>query len=447
MLTSARLIASLISLVLILPLLLFFPSGLSAAADPGEKLRQVADSAKDATFSITFRHRVGNRLGKQQTALVKSRGDALYMRWTGNVRKGREVLIRPDFNGGKAWIKDGGPLSFSAVSLAPNDRSLAQDYRRPADYFTLKNVAADLLSWIAEGTVTSEGGGSFQIVGKDGSSYSLKLDSNGLPKSGEIKDGSGKVLETWSIANMKINSGLTDADFKWDNPDYGFPGYSPSGMFIDPQGLKSNLEKSWARVKDYSCVLYKQERIDTELQPEHRINLKFRKPLELYLNWIGGPKKGRQLLYREGGDGKMLVRESGLMGLAAVRISPDSKLAKSDTNHNVRELSIGNSIRIIHDNLVRALIAGQAEIHFRGADTLAGRRIYLVESFFPDHQANGYYAPRSLVGHDSLTGLPLKIVNYDEKGKVFERFEWRNLKINNGFADADFDPKNPDYSF
>lgn len=48
----------------------------------------------------------------------------------------------------------------------------------------------------------------------------------------------------------------------------------------------------YATVQDYSAIFLKRERINDTLLPLETIELKFAKPLKVYMKWLGGPGKG-----------------------------------------------------------------------------------------------------------------------------------------------------------
>ena len=49
------------------------------------------------------------------------------------------------------------------------------------------------------------------------------------------------------------------------------------------------------------------------------------------------------------------------------------------------------------------------------------------------------------VDHDYR--LPIYAEIFDWDGQLVERYGYRNLRLNPGLTDEDFNPKNPDYGF
>jgi hypothetical protein len=58
-----------------------------------------------------------------------------------------------------------------------------------------------------------------------------------------------------------------------------------------------------------------------------------------------------------------------------------------------------------------------------------------------------YYAARMLLWVDDELRLPIRAEIFDHDGLLYERYEHRDLRVNVGLTDADFDPANPEYDF
>src|SRR3954465_5830425 len=93
----------------------------------------------------------------------------------------------------------------------------------------------------------------------------------------------------------------------------------------------------------YSARMRKQERIKGKLLDAQVMAITVReRPQAVRMEVIDGPKKGRKVLYSEElrkkeGRG----REGGFLGIKALWLDLDSRLAKGDANHRVTELGSG----------------------------------------------------------------------------------------------------------
>ncbi|MCB9476075.1 MAG: DUF1571 domain-containing protein [Deltaproteobacteria bacterium] len=396
---------------------------------------------KDATYSVTFQHRVKGTMRDKETVTGKARLDgSIYMKWTGNRYKGRELLLVPGWNKGEAWIKEGGPLEFAAVSVEKGNPIIADDYRRGIEFLNVHSIYGEYQNYLKSGTVEVVAGGNGVKVTTPENIVTVIGEGGSVLKSITIADASGKVLEDYQISDYKLNPGLSDADFSVDNKAYGFPGYDATGIYVDPEMLKKNLKASYARVNDYTCILHKRELVDGKMQDLQHMAVKFKKPMSLYMKWQPGPHEGRQLIYVRGqNDNKAHVKEAGILGVVPVNLSLDSKLMKADTNHPLSEIDMGFTVDTIYKNLSKALVEGDVTLTFVGQRRLGNRVAYVVDAVHENVETKGYYAKRSVNAFDRATGLPIASKSYNTAGELFEEFEWTDLKLNVGLTDADFD--------
>ncbi|MBZ0272288.1 DUF1571 domain-containing protein [bacterium] len=423
--------------------------GSASAEDTTEaKLRAFADTliaTDDARITVRLRHNVGGKLRAEETVEMWAGPDgAMYAHWTGKAHKGRELVWRKDLAGGKAWIKEGGALDFAAVAIAPDDKVVARDYRGAITDYHPAAIGRRAAAYLDGGTITRD---DHAFVATKPSGESVRVVPNGdRPSSVVFKDAKGAtLLEEYHFDAWTAPAGLSAADFDPGNSAFGFPGVAPGGIFIDPVKLKNNLQGRYARVKGYTGKLEKRERVGGELQKTQFMFVKFRKPSDLYMKWYKGPHEGRELLFRAGQEDKMLVHEGGVLNVLNVRVDPQGDLVKKDTNHHILEIDLGFVVKTIYENLSRGIESGDMKLEFKGIEKIGDRYVYVVESTVP--AGKGYYAPKSVSGHDIETGFPVLSRSFDEKGQMFEEFIWTDLRLDPGLADADFDSENPEYKF
>ena len=99
------------------------------------------------------------------------------------------------------------------------------------------------------------------------------------------------------------------------------------------------------------------------------------------------------------------------------------------------------------ENFRRADAADEGALIDRGETSLDGRTVRVIESVLPPEKEKGYYCYRCVVSFDTHTGLPVKIQVYDWQDQLVEDYEYRDLEINPGLTDADFDRNNSAYNF
>jgi holo-[acyl-carrier protein] synthase len=206
------------------------------------------------------------------------------------------------------------------------------------------------------------------------------------------------------------------------------------------QGLAwADVVAAYEPVRDYTATYDKYERAidDGALQ---RINLSFRKPLDVRLEWQNEHGKVDQTaVYRQGqNDGKVLARKTGMVGgvLGLMKLDPTSGRALSDSRHPIMEVGIGHVI----DEASRAMKSGQVTSKPPVDDTLDGAH---VVRFDLEGAADGKLfgvegAKRVSIWVDPGLKLPVKAEVVDAAGRMLERHRFTNLKLNVGLTDQTF---------
>ncbi|MFO8057281.1 MAG: DUF1571 domain-containing protein [bacterium] len=206
--------------------------------------------------------------------------------------------------------------------------------------------------------------------------------------------------------------------------------------------------RTYEDIRSYSSILYKQERLGDKLQGKEKILLKYReKPRSIYMKWLDGPWKGRELVYNEAllGKGKVRVRESGALGIIPVTLSVDSAIAQRGSNHKVTEIGLKNLLDMIDENYRAATPNNDLERKNHGIEQLDGHNVYVMESVLPDDRSKGYYCHRIFHYIDYIRSLEIKARIYTFGNELYETYYYTRIKINPGLTDNDFDPDNPDY--
>jgi hypothetical protein len=213
------------------------------------------------------------------------------------------------------------------------------------------------------------------------------------------------------------------------------------------------LTESIARVTeiaDYTVTIHQVQRVAGKILPEEVLFVKFMRPNSLYIRWIGEVKNGREVLYREGSnDNKLLVHGGGVLRGLSLSLDPTSRLGMTDTRHPIHESSIIYMMEHLNTSLAysRSHPHEEVSIELIGDDTVFGREVKKIRLRFPYGDEYPYYAPESIFGIDTETLLPLFYSAFGTGGEFWEEYRFKNLRINNGLTDWDFDPENSDYSF
>ncbi len=224
------------------------------------------------------------------------------------------------------------------------------------------------------------------------------------------------------------------------------------GAAADPDdailGLLEQMQSSYAQVNDYQAIFHKQERVEGKLLPEETILLKFRKPLKIYMGWIGQPLKGTEALYVQGmNDNKLIAHRGGFLGMFTLSLDPKGPTAMEGNRHPITSVGFGFIIEQLKCDLDKALPHGEFQIVRMCEEAFKGRPATVVEARFAPREGRKYYASRMVIHIDRELQLPVGNAFYDEKDVLFERYYFTDVKLNVGLTDMDFSKSNKKYQF
>lgn len=215
-----------------------------------DRMIKASDAMVDGTWVVRMEEWKNGRMKPVQEVAVKYRRspEALYMHWVGDVSTGREVLWSPAVRSGDLYINTS-PL-IPNLSLSPTGSAATRDSRHPIWMVEIPRIAglvkagADHLSRHEDLTATHEDLGVQDIYGTRAHCYVVELpyaaapavlyapmirvclsEASGLPirfTAWADEDGARRQVEDYIFQEVKVNVGLSDADFDEDNPAYRF---------------------------------------------------------------------------------------------------------------------------------------------------------------------------------------------------------------------------------
>lgn len=216
------------------------------------------------------------------------------------------------------------------------------------------------------------------------------------------------------------------------------------------------------RINDYSATVVKRERIGGKVLDYEHMYVKIRqKPLSVYMYFLApSDLKGQEVIYVEGqNNGNMMAHGVGLKNtmFGTVPLKPDGPIAMRNQRYPITELGILNMTRRLVEVGEQDKKYGECEVKFYEGAKINGskngaRVCTCIEVIHPVPRRNFlFHLARIFV--DKELNLPIRYESYDwpkEAGgapELLEEYTYLNLKLNNGFTDADFDVKNPNYKF
>lgn len=220
---------------------------------------------------------------------------------------------------------------------------------------------------------------------------------------------------------------------------------------------RKGLASIQANIRDYSSTVVKRERIDGKLGEHEYMFAKIRQqPFSVYLLFLGPDAvKGQEVIYVDGrNDGNMLAHAgSGVRALVGtVALKPQSMLAMAGNRYPITELGVENLTKRLVEVADHDKQFGECDVNFYPNAKVNGRVCTCIQVSHPVPRRNFRFHLARVFIDDELT-IPIRYEAYDwpqEQGGqpvLMEEYTYMNVKINNGFTDADFDPKNTAYKF
>jgi len=210
-------------------------------------------------------------------------------------------------------------------------------------------------------------------------------------------------------------------------------------------------------MQDYSATMVKRERIDGKLGDHEYMFAKVRhEPFSVYLYFLAPDAvKGQEVLWVDGrNEGNMLAHAgSGVRAMVgSVSLKPDGVLAMQGNRYPVTEIGVENLAKRLVEVAEHDKQFGECEVNFFKDAKVNGRVCTCVQVVHPVPRRNfRFHLARVFIDDEYL--IPIRYEAYDwpqEQGGqpvLMEEYTYMNVKINNGFTDADFDPKNAAYKF
>ncbi len=223
------------------------------------------------------------------------------------------------------------------------------------------------------------------------------------------------------------------------------------------QGQES-LERCRREIRDYTCTLIAQERIDGQLQRVKCCQAKVKHhdepgadgngSISIYLKYKAPESiKGREVLWVDGqNDGKMLVRKGGSrLAFITALIEPTSEMATQNSRYTIHDFGIQRRVE-------RMIEFGECQTNVVEDVDVDGRPCRLFEVIHPERRDDlPFHCARVYI--DKELQLPTRFEAYDWPGEdddqpvLIERYAYCDLQLNVGLTPDDFDKNHSEYRF
>lgn len=270
---------------------------------------------------------------------------------------------------------------------------------------------------------------------------------------------------------------LNPSGSKEEETDVSIVGLDSSGKTKQPELAKDEhpldpalrvarnlLEHIQQNVDDYTAITFKRERIHGSLTAEEKLFCKIRNrklkegkqvvPLSVYLRFQQPEdKNGQEVIWIEGkNDGKLIAHTTGALGLVRFPLAPTGPIAMAGNRYPITDIGIENLVVKLIERGEKERKLDGCEVEFIEGVELNGRACTVIEVRHPEQKSEfDFYLAQFFI--DDELNVPLRYAAYtwpiEEGGEpvLEEEYTYRDLKLNVGLTDADFDPDNPDYDY
>lgn len=217
--------------------------------------------------------------------------------------------------------------------------------------------------------------------------------------------------------------------------------------------LLNKMMAASAKVEDYTCILTKQEYVKGKIRRMETIFMKHKKkPHSIYMKWIKKPFRDRECLYSEGKYNNKLKTHAGhgLISLfGTLSLDPKGGRAMKRNRHPITETGIFKIICILKKDFELAKKHPEHNVLYERFEKreIHGQPSICVFMVLPKGKKLGYYAYKVEICIHQELSLPTSVRIWDFIGRLVEFYTFREIKINVGLTDKDFDIKNKEYNF
>lgn len=206
------------------------------------------------------------------------------------------------------------------------------------------------------------------------------------------------------------------------------------------------------RIRDYTCMLTKQELLAGGLTEEQVAHVKFREgPFSVFMHMLTNPDRVRRVLYvrnrlvENGLEEALIEPESAIARLFvnSVRRPIHGTEARQASRRTIDEFGFANTLDLLIKYARMSAEAGRLDLRFTGVSEIDGRPTYVFERRLPRHEDPERWPDSLLIVHiDQEWELPVACYSYaDADGRsLLGKYIYTDITLNVGLQPADFEP-------
>ncbi|MGF6372047.1 hypothetical protein OKW40_004797 [Paraburkholderia sp. RAU6.4a] len=218
---------------------------------------------------------------------------------------------------------------------------------------------------------------------------------------------------------------------------------------LDPLALPRYIKEGPNDYPSYEFTMSRSERIRGIWpdKPDHMLVRVAHDPLRIYAKWLpDGAHAGQEIIYDESKrSDETYGHLGGIMNVMPLWTSLTGALARSQSNHSVRDLGTEYVADQYLSEGKKYTEAGLPRSVRIAVKTIDGVRVVAFTFETPVGQPQ-FYAKKETLGLDLRHPFFRSVQSYDNDGKIFEQIVFESITPRT-FDDSTFDPKNKDYKF
>jgi hypothetical protein len=221
----------------------------------------------------------------------------------------------------------------------------------------------------------------------------------------------------------------------------------------DPMALvRMGRERYERTVREYRCVLVKQERLGNDLSELQEVELRYREsPRSVYMLWRNNPDQARRALYlqddrayrNENGDPVARVEPNGAIARLFVKdvfVPIHGAAARKASRRAIDEAGFHATFDLLEAYNAVAAERGVLTLRYGGTGVVGGRPTYVIVRDLPYEGPSGPYPDARMVLHlDQQWLLPVAVYSYADHNQkeLLGSYVFTQVELNPDFgADA-----------
>lgn len=207
--------------------------------------------------------------------------------------------------------------------------------------------------------------------------------------------------------------------------------------------LEKCLEKS-RRVKTYTCLFNKREKVDDKLYDPEKLEVAFRaEPFSVYMNWLAGarPLGAKRVVYVKGENEGNLLALGNVPFLTVIRtVEIHSDEAKKGNRFTVDQFGMHVGMERTIASMKKAQARGALHLRYEGEvqDPRLGDVTcykFVRKPYVPFEEQN---LNELIVFIEKETGLQVGSILNDNRGELIAEYFFRDIRINPELAPNQF---------